>query len=560
MSTIQTNAMIQVTLEPMGSRVQVTPGFTLLDCAQKAGVDIMAVCGGNGTCGMCKVILMQGQVSPLDPAESVLLDPIEIKKGLRLACQTRVFSDARVQFPPESLATLQRLQLEGQETTIRPHPAVRWVDGERRVVLNRMQIVSILPADSALYGYAVDIGTTKIAGYLLDLQTGHSLAAAGVTNPQIAFGEDVISRIEYSDSHPQGGRELQRLLVDALNELLGGLCRQTGVNLEQVVDSVMVGNTAMHHLLVGCSVHSLGTAPYEAAILQAMRLPAAEIGLRMAPGAMVYLPPNIAGFVGGDHVAMLLASRAAKFKQTVIALDIGTNTEISLIHHGRHFACSCASGPAFEGAHIHEGIRAIPGAIERVRLEGDAVQVHTIGGKPAIGICGSGILDAVAELRRVDILDGRGAFRKGNDRLHLQHGKPAFLLVPASKSGHGRDISVNREDVNEIQLAKAAIRSGVEVLLREAGITYNEIEVFLVAGAFGSYLDLRNAIHIGMFPPIPLERYRQVGNAAGAGARQMLISTRMRSTAEHLGDKIEYVELTTVPGYTDIFMDAIRLD
>jgi uncharacterized 2Fe-2S/4Fe-4S cluster protein (DUF4445 family) len=368
--------LIQVTLEPMGSRVQVAPGTNLLECAQAAGVDINAVCGGNGTCGLCKVILMQGQVSPLDPAESVLLDPTEIKKGLRLACQARVFSDARVQFPPESLATLQRLQLEGQEASIQPHPAVRWVDGETRLVTNRNQVVAILPAGSPVYGYAVDIGTTKIAGYLVDLQTGHSVASAGVTNPQIAFGEDVISRIEYSDSHPLGGRVLQQVLVDALNELLVNLCRQVGVNLEQVVDSVMVGNTAMHHLLVGCPVHSLGTAPYQAAILNAMRLPAAEIGLRMAPGAMVYLPPNIAGFVGGDHVAMLLATRATKFKQTVVALDIGTNTEISLIHQGRHFACSCASGPAFEGAHIREGIRSIPGAIERVRLEGKAVQIH----------------------------------------------------------------------------------------------------------------------------------------------------------------------------------------
>ncbi len=594
--------MLQVILEPLGSRVQVKPGVTLLECAQKAGIEINAVCGGNGTCGMCKVIRMQGDFSPLGSAEKDLLEMGELGQEMRLACQTRVYSDARVQFPPESLATLQRLQLEGLETNIQLEPAVKFIDLESpqlvgadprqmlawleqklqiqvqsdllawvetclesplrklRIVYNNRQVISVLPSGTRIFGLAVDIGTTKVAAYLVDLESGQTVASAGITNPQIAFGEDVISRIEYSDSHPQGGRQLQRVLLDGLNELLANLCHQVGVRPEQLVDAVMVGNTAMHHLLVGCSVHSLGTAPYKAAIKDAMSLPASQIGLQLAPGAEIYLPPNIAGFVGGDHVAMLLATRSTEFAETVVALDIGTNTEISLVHRGRHFACSCASGPAFEGAHIREGIRAIPGAIERVLLKGEKVQIHTVQGKPAIGICGSGILDAVAELRQADLIDRRGAFRKGNPRLSLRHGKPAFVLVPAQKSGHGREISINRQDINEIQLAKAAIRSGVEVLLREAGINAEDIEIFLVAGAFGSYLDLRNAVRIGMFPPIPLERYRQVGNAAGAGARQMLISTRLRTSAEHLGDKIEYVELTTVSGYTDIFMDAIQLD
>ena len=552
---------ITITLEPMGARLEAAPGATLLEYAQQAGVDLTAVCGGNGTCGMCRMILVSGQVSKLNSTEEDFLTHAEIRRGVRLACQARAYSDCRVQFPPESLATLQRLQLEGRETHIRLHPAVRWADeANRRVVRSGRRVISTLPVGSPLYGLAVDVGTTKVAAYLVDLQDGRTAASAGVTNPQIAYGEDVISRIEYCDQHPRGLEELQHALVEALNELLAGMCREVGAGLDQVVDAVLVGNTAMHHLLAGLPVHSLGTAPYVAAAKEAMRIPAAAVGLKMAPDASLYLPPNIAGFVGGDHLAMLLATHAYRYRRTVVALDIGTNTEISLVHAGRHWACSCASGPAFEGAHIREGIRAIPGAIERIRLEANGVQIHTIQGKLAVGICGSGILDAVAELRRADLIDARGAFHRGNPRLALANGKPVFRLVPAEKSGHGREIAVSREDVNEIQLAKAAIRSGVEVLLQQAGIGYADIDLFLVAGAFGSYLDLANAVRIGMFPPLPLERFQQVGNAAGAGARQMLLSTRQRQAAGRLSKRIEYIELTTVAGYTDIFMDAIRLD
>lgn len=600
-------APIQVTLEPMGLRVDIQPGITLLECAQQAGVEINAVCGGNGTCGMCKVLLVRGKFSALNELERSLLDAGELEQGLRLACQVEVMADARVQFPPESLASLQRLQLEGQTVSTRLHPAIQVLEldlaevdlaslaanpeslsvlmkeqhqrhiqmppevlallparlkaspQKLRIACYRKQAIALPAPQAGLPGFAVDIGTTKVAGYLVDLESGQTLAAGGITNPQIAYGEDVISRIEYSDQHPQGGRILQQALATGLNELLASLCREGGGAPEEVLDAVIVGNTAMHHLLTGYSVHSLGTAPYVPAVTRALYLPARDLGLHFAPGARVYLPPNIAGFVGGDHVAMLLATRAAALKKTVVALDIGTNTEISLIHRGRHFACSCASGPAFEGAHIREGMRAIPGAIERVRLEGGQAQVHTIQGQPAIGICGSGILDSVAELRRLGLVDHRGAFNKQDERIRMKNGQPAFVLVPAAQSGLGREIAVNRQDVNEIQLAKAAIRSGVEVLLRRAGINYPDIELFLVAGAFGSYLDLGNAVRIGMFPPIPRERFQQVGNAAGSGARQMLLSTRRRAQAERLTGNIEYIELTTEPGYTEIFMDAIQL-
>lgn len=534
------DTLITIILEPIGARVQIEPGTSLLVCAQKAGIELSAVCAGNGTCGMCKVFVMAGDVSPLTEQEHSLLETQELNAGVRLACQVQACSDCHVQFPPESLATLQRLQLEGRELSV--------------------QIDNEFMSQPGAYGLAVDIGTTKIAAFLVDLNNGKTLAAGGVTNPQIVYGEDVISRILYAGNHEDGLQELQKCVVEGINKLIFELCAKVGVTTDQVVDSVMVGNTVMHHLLVGIPVHSLGTSPYSPVQFAAMHFPASNIGLHLNPNANIYLPPNIAGFVGGDHVAMLLAIQAYDMGKTMIALDIGTNTEISLIHKGQHWACSCASGPAFEGAHIRDGIRAMPGAIERVMLADHTVQVHTIDNKPAIGICGSGILDIVAELRKSGIIDNRGAFKADDERLWIEKGRARFVVVPAEKSGHGREITIDRADINEIQLAKAAIRSGVEMLIKTAGIQYDDIEQFLVAGAFGTYLDIGNAVHIGMFPPLSMEKFQQVGNAAGAGARQMLISIHQRRQAERLGDNIQYVELAGSKNYSNKFMRAIVLE
>ena len=601
------NAQYWVTLEPVGRRVRVRAKTSILGAAQQAGIEITAVCGGNGSCGMCKVRPISGDFSPLCKEEIEQLQKSEINSGLRLACNTQILSDCTIQIPPESLATQQRLQLESVNNHFEVDPVVKRVEislplhagienlsdmeqvrnnleangngsaaipqnlipilqkinqennGNASIILNEFGIITVIPPDQKLLGYAVDIGTTKIAGYLVDLQTGQTLASGGVINPQVAYGEDVISRIKYTDEHPQGAEILQSILVQAINELLADLCRQIGTTPDQIMDCVMVGNTAMHHLLTGLPVHSLGTAPYTPASLQAMHFLANEVGITIAENAYVYLPPNIAGFVGGDHIAMLLATNARHLKKTLIALDIGTNTEISLIHQGHHFACSCASGPAFEGAHIRNGLRAISGAIERVFINKDTVKIQTINNIPAIGICGSGILDTVAEMRKENLIDTRGTFNKADTRMNTSKESVEFVLVPAEQSGHGQEIAINRKDINEIQLAKAAIRSGIEVLLKNAHIKANDVELFLVAGAFGTYLDLKNTLRIGMFPPLPFDRFQQVGNAAGSGAREILLSSKKRIEAEQMVDSIEYIELTTVHDYQDSFMEAIHL-
>lgn len=603
----QSPAQYELIIEPSGRRIFIPAGCSVLQAAREAGLAINAVCGGNGTCGSCKVKLISGDFSAITPTETAMHHNGSLPADERLACLTTILANGKVHFGPESLGSTQRLQLDGELNPITPTPSVKRLEidlstdyanpkgslaesvretlkvcgylhtdlpesmlpeindlllqpGHKiTLVMRDHHLVAPLAHDHPLLGLAVDLGTTKLAAYLVDLESGKTVAAGGALNPQVAYGEDVISRIQYADEHVEGAATLQQCVVEGINLLAAELTAKIGAAPDEIMDCVIAGNTAMHHLLAGLPVHNLGTAPYHPSQVDAMSFAADQIGLNLAANAAVYLPPNIAGFVGGDHISMLLATRARHTLKTVIALDIGTNTEISLLHKGRHLACSCASGPAFEGAHIRSGLRAIPGAIERVFIDGNEVKIQTIDDQPAVGICGSGILDAVAELRRNDLIDHRGAFNKQDARLVMREGQPEFVLVPAEHSGSKKEITLSRQDVQEIQLAKAAIRSGIEVLLREAELSAGEIDFFLVAGAFGTYLDLANCQRIGMFPELELKRFRQVGNAAGSGARELLLSTLRRSEAGSMLEYIEYVELTTVKDYVEFYMDAIGL-
>jgi len=313
----------------------------------------------------------------------------------------------------------------------------------------------------------------------------------------------------------------------------------------------------VHHLFLGLRVAPLAYAPYTPVIRSAVDVKARDVGLRIAPGGYVHLLPNVAGYVGADHVAMLLATGLAEAEGVVLALDIGTNTEVCLACRGRLTSVSCASGPAFEGAHIRHGMRAAPGAIERVRLMGDRVEIQTVGGGPPVGICGSGVLDALAQLRLAGAVDPGGRLQD-HPRVREREGRREFVLV---EEREGRPaIVVTQKDIRQLQLAKGAIRAGIEVLLEVCGITEEEIEEVIVAGAFGTYIDIESAITIGMLPRLPLDRFRQVGNAAGSGARAALISLRKRAEAQEIARRIEYIELAIYPGFTRTFVRATRLD
>jgi uncharacterized 2Fe-2S/4Fe-4S cluster protein (DUF4445 family) len=598
-------ATLLVEFQPLGRRVRVPRDTSLLEAAHDGGLALLSVCGGAGLCDSCRVRLVRGEVSPPTGAERARLADDALEAGVRLACQARALTDVVVEVPVESLGTEQRLQIDSACGQVAPEPAVRAVDvalappsladarsdltrlreawqahdpeggtvphavlttlsgalrhtGWRaRLVVGDRTLVAVLPPETALLGLAVDVGTTKIATYLVDLATGRTIAAMGAPNPQIAHGEDVISRIAYAGRTPGGAQTLHAELMDGLNAMVEQACAGAGVSRDRLVDAVVVGNTAMHHLVAGLSVEGLGRAPYVAAVGEALTLPARDIGLDIAPGARVYLPPNIAGYVGADHVAALTALDVPADRRTRLAIDIGTNTEVSLFAGGRILSCSCASGPAFEGAHIGCGMRAGSGAIERVRVVDGVVRVGTIGDVAPIGLCGSGILDAVAELASHGAVDRQGAFRASHSLVTQRDGAPVFVVAEASATGHHHDLVLTRRDISEIQLAKAAIRAGIETLLEVAGAGADAIDEVLVAGAFGTYLDLGSAIRVGMLPALPAGRFRQVGNAAGAGARQMLLARGRRARGEQLAAQVEYVELSSRPRFADAFAAAL---
>lgn len=601
------NGSILVDLEPVGRRVSMDAGLSLLEAARKAGVDLIALCNGTGTCGKCRVRLMEGDLRPATAVEARVFSPAELAGGWWLACQAVPRGNVRIHVPPDSLSTPQRLQIEGRQGPgVSPVPALttldvrlappcledtrsdarrlndelgrlrkrasrispgvlrslserlRALDWTAQLVIRNGELIAVLPPEGPVLGVSFDLGTTKLAGYLLDLRTGHTLAETGAMNPQIAYGEDVVSRISHANERPDGREELQKSVAGTLNSMLAALCEEAGVSNDQIVEIVAVGNTAMHHLFAGLPVRQLGASPYVPAASDPLDLPAGEIGLNASPGAVVHLPANIAGFVGADHVAMILATGLQRTKETVVAVDIGTNTEITLaVGNGDLYACSCASGPAFEGAHIGNGMRAAPGAIEHVRLENGRTLYQTIGNRPPVGICGSGILDAVSEMVAAGIVDRRGQFRDDAPGLRTDSGLRRLVLVPSSSSGHGQDIVVSRRDINEIQLAKGAIRAGIEILLQEAGRTHDDIRRFIVAGAFGTYLDTGSAVRIGMFPKLASGRFRQVGNAAGVGAKRILINKNSRARAAAIARKVNYIELTNHPRYTKTFLESM---
>jgi len=597
-----------VDFEPVGKRGKCRDDESLLNCIRRLGICIVSLCAGVGKCHGCKVQILRGSVSESTSNERQSFSSQELKDGYRLACQTYVASDCQVHIPLESLTTPQRIQVEGQEVSVDREPAVsschiqasppslsdlqadderlietlnhqynlhcntidinvlrknlpllRSWNWEAQVSLRDQEVIAINPWPSHQLGLAIDVGTTKIVGYLLDLSSGQTLAAEGTMNPQINYGEDIASRITYAMESPARAIKLQQVVVEVLNNLVTNLSNETGTKSEEILEAVMVGNTAMHHLLLHLSIEGLAASPFVPAVRKALNIKARDIGLGIAPGAYVHLLPNIAGFVGADHVAMLLATKGIwKYKDLAIAIDIGTNTEISLIHNEQISSVSCASGPAFEGAHIKDGMRAANGAIERLQLINDQISYETIGEVPPVGLCGSGILDAVAQLYLAGIVskDGRIGI---HPRVRTHEKQREFVLISEEERISSPAITITQKDVREIQLAKGAIRSGIKVLLQERGYSEKEIKKVIIAGAFGSYVNMRSAVDIGMLPSLPLDHFQQVGNAAGIGAKLALLSISRRAEAQAIAHRASYVELAAAPHFQEIFLQATYL-
>ena len=595
--------MYHIDFEPVGRRGEFSGDETLLECARQLSVDIVSLCGGVGSCEHCKIQIVSGEVSELTLEEESILTEKEIEDGYRMSCKTYARSDLRLHVPPDSLTAPQRTQVEGLDVDVDVDPLVtgwdavltrptlgspqsdsdnllanlaaqnapaesidfsvqqtlsnviRQNDWSVRVALRGKEIVSVASPETQWLGLAVDIGTTKIAGYLLDMESGRTLASKGLMNPQISYGEDVVSRIVAASKTPADGERLQFLLTNALSELAADLCEESDMQPEQIVDAVVVCNTAIHHLFLGLPVKQLGLAPYIPTVDDAMDVKAREIGLKIASGAYVHLMPNIAGYVGADHVSMLLATRIADAAGVTLAIDIGTNTEICLNNNGKMTSTSCASGPAFEGAHIKFGMRAAPGAIEHVRIENGKLEIQTIANEPAGGICGSGLLDVVAQMREQEILN-RGGKMLEHPMVQMKDGKAEFLLAERVDLD---PVILSQKDVRELQLAKAAIRLGIQALVEAEGLTEDDIDKVLIAGAFGTFIEVPSAIKIGMLPDLPLERFEQVGNAAGTGARLALISKTERAKATEIAELDGYIELAKMPGFNVKFAKATYL-
>jgi uncharacterized 2Fe-2S/4Fe-4S cluster protein (DUF4445 family) len=544
------NSKILVTFNSTGQEMCVPSGSTIRAAAMAAGLDLPSPCGGNGRCGKCLVRLRGQGVSEPTLHERQHLAETDLDAGLRLACQTVVEADVHVELMGASFAGLEMEFLRGLPETLTD-------DGLRGDAGTDDSPVDPAFRDGQVRGLALDIGTTTLAGWLYDLDERRELAVAATLNPQGAYGADSVSRIQHALEKETGLADLQDAVVEATNGLILSMCSHAGVSPETVVECAVVGNTTMMHLFFGLSPRDLGLAPYIPSTLGPVIVTAEEAGLAINPAGSVYHLPCIGGFIGADTVGVIMSTGLNKRSGTHLAVDIGTNGEIVLCHEGRLLACSTAAGPALEGGEMACGMRAAPGAVDVVEIVDGKPRIHTIGDAAPRGICGSGIIDAVAVVCETDIIDpsGRMVAETSVDGIDIERHNGEIRAVFAR--GVAGDIYLTQRDIRRVQLAKGAIRVGIETLLDTVSVSIADVETVYLAGAFGNYLRPESAVRIGLLPPVEPERFRPVGNAAGAGARLALVSRRMRDEAVEIASTTEHIDLMADPGFQDRFAEAM---
>ena len=603
---------VRVTFQPEGRAVFVLAGTTLVEAAGQAGIVLSQPCGGEGTCGKCRVEVLENAPEPTD-ADRRHLSPSELAAGWRLACQLSVGADLVVSVPQETRFFEQMILSEGESCQYPFQPILRkqLIDvppasiEDQRSDLDRLKaaigngalradlsliralpgllrsgpqpLTAVLEGDEiqwlepgdttgGLWGIAFDIGTTSVVGTLMDLTDGSSRCVASRTNPQVHFGDDVVTRIGFAERTPDGLDRLRKRLLTGLNEIIEEVCDTAQIEPEAVYEVVAVGNTTMSHIFLGIDPSPIAHAPYVAVCRGAVDLKAVEAGLEVNGNANLHVLPNIAGFVGSDTVAVVLASGMALRDEPTLAIDIGTNGEVVVGNRRRLIACSCAAGPAFEGARIRHGMRATDGAVSKVVLNA-GIEVGVIGGGRAAGICGSGLVDAVAELLSAGVIDETGRIADPQSAAHLPdrlrrailefEGQPAVVLVEAADSRTGQPVLLTQKDVREVQLAKAAVHAGIEVVCRELGLDPREVPRVLMAGGFGTFIRRSQAQRIGLLPAVPTDRIESIGNAAAAGAKVVLACTKCRAEAERISRETEYVELAARPDFQTAYMEAM---
>ncbi|BDG61029.1 ASKHA domain-containing protein [Caldinitratiruptor microaerophilus] len=528
-----------------GRAVEVPAGTPLHIALNEHGFHVETPCGARGTCRKCRVRL-GGDVPPPSAADREHLSPAELELGFRLSCQHRAAGVLEVAILPGGAADPRKAGLGRLSGHV---PVEPWAP------------LHLAPRGARPVGLAVDLGTTTIVAALLDLETGEELGAATLPNPQSVYGADLMSRLTHAMAGPDERRALQALAVRAVAYLSRRLLRRAGLPPEAAVAAAVVGNTAMHHLFLGLPVEGLAVAPYRPVVRGGLDTPAAALGdLGIHPQAPVHTLPVVAGFVGADAVACALAAGLDRTGETVLVVDIGTNGEAVLAHRGELWAASAPAGPAFEGGELSMGMRAGPGAVESVEWDGAGLRVGVAGGDRAVarGVCGSGLLDAAQVLLATGALDPDGRLHaRGPLAGRIREGAWEGLAFVLAEPPGEPTVVLTQRDLRQLQLAKGAVRSGVEVLLRSAGVTPAELDAVLLAGGFGNYLRREAALATGLLPQVPPERVVPAGNLAAQGAKLALLSREARRRAAVLAQRIRHVDLATHPDFEAVFMAAL---
>lgn len=606
-------ARVLLRFEPSGAAVRVPPGVSVFDAASWNGIAIDSTCGGHGTCKKCRVRIVGGTV-PVSPLDTRAFSEEELAAGWRLACRAEARDDLVVEVPPLVTRPKAATVGVGRQVILRPALQKRYVEldeptlQDQRTDLERLRdalddlelqvdvgalrrlprvlreadfkvtcvvvddlLVDVEPGDTSerLHAIAFDLGTTTVVATLLDLATGTPVAVASMLNRQQPFGADVISRISATMLDPAALGRLRELASETLQELAGEVCAQGGVDPAEVYEVALAGNATMTELALGIDPEPVGVAPFIMATRAYPDLPAAELGLRLHPRARATVFPALGAYVGGDILAGLLATGMTRDKRLRLFIDVGTNCELALGSAERIVCTAAPAGPAFEAAQIRCGMRAAEGAIEAVRIADDTLELDVIGDVAPAGVCGSGLVDAVAELVRAGLLDASGRFVPAEAAAELApelsrrlvarpDGERVFVLHWTAGEGELEGaVYLSQRDVRELQFAKAAIATGWRLLVEELGIDPSEIQQVLLAGSFGSYLSPASAVRIGLVPKLALPRIVSAGNVAGEGAKMALLSMQERHAASALLDEIEYVELSDRPDFNDRFVEQL---
>ncbi len=604
-----------VTYQPDGKHGQVPKGTTVMEAAQGMGVEISTICGGKKACGKCRVLTnpSDGGMSPITEEERKILSQDELGRGVRLACAVRIMGDTTVIVPESSRRGRQRLQTDGIDTPVDLDPMIKKItlklikptinsqksdeailmsalkehhgiknptltleaarklpaavrEGGWTVTVtlhNRSHIIDIEAGATThnAKGLAVDIGTTKMACYLLDLHDGRLLSVASMMNPQISYGEDILTRVMHIVNNPTGQRELHECVIEGINQMIDDACSKAGAHRRDIYEMTVAGNSVMNHLFLDIPPTYLASSPYTPAISSPLNLNANELGININPTGRIHTMPLIAGFIGSDCVAAILATGIHASQDNALLIDVGTNTEIVVAKGKEMVACSCASGPAFEGAHIKHGMRASSGAIERAWINDDTTKAEylTVDDDKPRGICGSGLIDLMAELLKAGVINPTGRMlttdpnvRRGPDGLE-------YVVVESDASALREDIVLTQKDVRELQKAKAAVYTGASILMKRMEIKTEDVERIYLSGAFGNYLDPENMMTVGMLPEFSLKKIVGVGNAAGTGTRMALLSGKERRRAEEISKNVRYHELAADPLFTEEYMKSLNM-